>query len=122
MGKKNPKHVARERRKMSLRKKIRGTSERPRLCIFCSERHLYAQIIDDEGGNTLVAVSTLSESVRSQGKTGSNAESAKKVGKAIAEAALSANIDTVVFDRNGFIYHGKVKVLADSAREGGLKF
>ncbi len=122
MGKRNPRVVARERRKMSLRKKVRGTPERPRLCVYCSGRHVYAQIIDDESGRTLAAASTLSPELRSQGKVGSNIASAIKVGEAIAAAGLAANVKKVVFDRNGFIYHGKVKALGDAARKGGLEF
>lgn len=122
MGKRNPREVARERRKLSLRKKLRGTTERPRLCVFCSGRHIYAQIVNDELGTTLAAVSTLCKDVREQGKVGANAENAKRVGKAIAALALSRDISTVVFDRNGFVYHGKVKALAEAAREGGLAF
>ncbi len=122
MGKTNPRVVDRRRRKMSIRKKVRGTPERPRLCIFCSERHVYAQIIDDEAGHTLAAVSTLTPSVRAQGPVGSNIASAVKVGEAIASVALERGIKSVVFDRNGFLYHGKVKALADAARKGGLIF
>jgi large subunit ribosomal protein L18 len=118
----NPKVQAREKRKMRLRKHIRGTSERPRLSIFCSGRHIYAQIINDESGRTLAAASTLSESIREGDKALANIAGAKKVGKAIAEIALAQEIGAVVFDRSGYLYHGKVKALADAAREAGLQF
>ncbi len=122
MGKTNPRVVARRRRKMSIRKKVRGTPDRPRLSVFCSSRHIYAQIVDDEAGHTLAAVSTLSPAIRAQGKVAANIPSAQKVGEAIAALALEKGIKAVVFDRNGFVYHGKVKALADAARKGGLMF
>jgi large subunit ribosomal protein L18 len=111
----------RERRariKAGVRKKLSGTTERPRLSVFRSNRGLYVQIIDDLKGVTLVAASTseLGE------KTGLNIESSKSVGKKIAEKAISNGIQTIVFDRNGYLYHGNIKALAEGAREGGLKF
>ena len=102
-----------------VRGKISGTADRPRLCVFRSENHIYAQIIDDVAGNTLVAASTVEKSF--EGK-GSNIEAAKKIGTVIAERALQKGIEDVVFDRGGYIYHGRVKALAEGAREGGLKF
>ena len=102
-----------------VRGKISGTAERPRLCVFRSENHIYAQIIDDVAGNTLVSASTVEKSF--EGK-GSNIEAAKKIGAVIAERALQKGIEEVVFDRGGYIYHGRVQALADGAREGGLKF
>ncbi len=102
-----------------VRGKISGTAERPRLCVFRSENHIYAQIIDDVAGNTLVSASTVEKSF--EGK-GSNIEAAKKIGAVIAERALKKGIEDVVFDRGGYIYHGRVKALAEGAREGGLKF
>ena len=102
-----------------VRGKISGTAERPRLCVFRSENHIYAQIIDDVAGNTLVSASTVEKSF--EGK-GSNIEAAKKIGQTVAERALKAGIEEVVFDRGGYIYHGRVKALAEGAREGGLKF
>lgn len=122
MAHKNPKVAARERRKLRLRKKIRGSDERPRLSVFCSGRHVYAQIISDEKGVTLAAASTLTEGVKEDGKALANIEGAKRVGSAIAKLALERNLTSVVFDRNGYLYHGKVKALADAAREAGLQF
>jgi large subunit ribosomal protein L18 len=116
------KKLARIKRKVRVRKKIKGTTERPRLNVFRSARHIYAQIIDDTNGSTLATASTLLESVGSGlGSTG-NVEAAKKVGAEIARRALEKKISTVVFDRSGFLYHGRVKALADAAREHGLSF
>ncbi len=110
-----------ERRRQRTRTKLRlKGGGRPRLSIHRSSRHIYAQIIDDEKGATLAAASTLDASLR--GKTGATVEGAEKVGKLIAERAKKAGIDRVVFDRGGFIYHGRVKALAEAAREGGLDF
>jgi large subunit ribosomal protein L18 len=111
---------ARLKRKVRVRRKVLGTSERPRLCVFRSAKHIYAQIIEDVTGTTLVAVSSLNGDLVS-GYTG-NVEAAKAVGVAIAKKALENNITKVVFDRNGFLYHGRVKALADAAREAGLSF
>ncbi|AEA34317.1 50S ribosomal protein L18 [Hippea maritima] len=111
----------RQRRKVRIKYKIRGTAERPRLCVYKSLKHIYAQIIDDESGRTIVSASTLDLDLRDKVK-GSNITSAKVVGEAIAKKALEKGIEKVVFDRNGYIYHGKVKALADSARAAGLKF
>ncbi len=116
------KKLARIKRKVRVRKKIKGTTERPRLNVFRSARHIYAQIIDDTTGSTLVTASTLLENVSSGlGSTG-NVEAAKKVGAEIARRALEKNVRTVVFDRSGFLYHGRVKALAEAARENGLSF
>jgi large subunit ribosomal protein L18 len=114
---------ARSRRKKRVRKKVRGNSERPRLSVFRSSRHIYVQIIDDANARTLVAASSLSKDISSeiQGK-GGNKDGAGILGRYIAKQALDKGIKRVVFDRNGFLYHGRVKVLADSAREGGLEF
>ena len=98
------------------------TPERPRLCVFRSLNHIYAQIIDDSLGSTLVSASTLEKTVRGDLKSFGNLDAAKVVGKTIAERAKSKGIETVVFDRGGYIYHGRVKALADAARENGLKF
>ena len=106
------------KRHARVRGKISGTAERPRLCVFRSEKNIYAQIIDDVAGNTLVAAS----SVEKDFGPGSNKEAARKVGKLIAERAVAKGIEEVVFDRGGYIYHGRVKELAEGAREGGLKF
>ena len=102
-----------------VRGKISGTAERPRLCVFRSENNIYAQIIDDVNGATLVAASSVEKDFEGRG---SNIEAAKKVGAAIAERALKKGIEDVVFDRGGYIYHGRVQALAEAAREGGLKF
>jgi large subunit ribosomal protein L18 len=112
----------RARRKHGLRKRIRGSSERPRLTVFRSLKHIYAQIIDDSSGVTLCAVSSLDKGLRERLKDGGNQDGAKIVGAALAERAKSKNIDAVCFDRNGYKYHGRLKALADAAREGGLKF
>jgi large subunit ribosomal protein L18 len=114
--------VARSKRQVRVRRKVRGSQERPRLCVFRSARHIYAQIIEDVTGTTLVAVSTVSKGVGSDLKGSGNVEAAKLIGKQIAERALAKNITQVVFDRNGFLYHGRVKALADAAREAGLSF
>ena len=106
------------KRHARVRGKISGTPERPRLSVFRSEKNIYAQIIDDVAGNTLVAAS----SVEKDFGPGSNKEAARKVGKLIAERALAKGIEEVVFDRGGYIYHGRVQELAEGAREGGLKF
>ena len=102
-----------------VRGKISGTAERPRLSVFRSENHIYAQIIDDVAGNTLVSASTAEKSFEGNG---SNIEAAKKIGAIVAERALKKGIEEVVFDRGGYIYHGRVQALAEGAREGGLKF
>lgn len=122
MGKTNPSKVAWAKRKVRVRKKLKGSSERPRLSIFRSANHIYAQIINDDEGTTIAAASSLSPAIKAiEGHKG-NVATAKKVGAAIAEAAMAKGITQVVFDRNGFIYHGRVKALADAAREAGLKF
>ena len=110
---------ARKKRHTRVRGKISGTAERPRLDVFRSSKHIYAQIIDDVAGVTLASASTLEKGFEG---FGGNVEAANKVGKMIAEKALAKGIKTVVFDRGGFIYHGKVKALADAAREAGLEF
>ena len=109
----------RQKRHTRIRGKISGTPERPRLCVFRSESNIYAQIIDDVNGTTLVAASSVEKDFEGRG---SNIEAAKKVGAAIAERALKKGIEDVVFDRGGYIYHGRVQALAEAAREGGLKF
>ena len=107
------------KRHARVRGKISGTAERPRLCVFRSENHIYAQIIDDVAGNTLVAASTVEKGFEGNG---GNVEAAKKIGNTIAERALAKGIENVVFDRGGYIFHGRVAALAEGAREGGLKF
>lgn len=113
---------ARLKRKDRVRRKVVGTPGRPRLCVFRSARHIYAQIIEDTTGQTLATASTLSKDVLEGEAYSGNIEAAKAVGKAIARVALDKDIREVVFDRNGFLYHGRVKALADSAREAGLVF
>src|ERR1044071_2747824 len=110
--------AARERLHRRIRKKVSGTAERPRLAIHFSGQHIYAQVIDDDAGKTLAAVSTLQKDLAGK-KVAANRESAERVGKAIAEKLLAKKVDNVVFDRGGHIFHGKVKALADAAREGG---
>jgi large subunit ribosomal protein L18 len=109
-------------RKFSIRKTLIGTSERPRLSVFRSDKHISAQIINDIEGRTLVAASSLQKDLRGDAANGGNLPAAKIVGKAIAERAKAAGISAVAFDRNGRRYHGRIKALADAAREGGLKF
>ena len=105
-----------------MRKKLAGTTERPRLCVYRSLKHMHAQIIDDLLGKTLVAASSLDGGVRAHIKGGGNVAASKVVGKVIAERALAAGIELVVFDRGGYQYHGRVQALAEAAREAGLKF
>ncbi len=114
--------LARKRRHRRVRAKISGTATRPRLNVFRSLDHIYAQVIDDEAGRTLTSASTVDNNLRSEldGKT--KKEQASLVGKAVAERAKAAGIDQIVFDRGGYLYHGRVKALADGAREGGLEF
>jgi len=112
-----------ERRKSRVRHQIRlKAGGRPRLSVFRSSQHIYAQVIDDKVGRTLAAASTLEKDVRSQLKTGADIEAAKAIGKLIAERASAAGVTEVVFDRGGYIFHGRVKALADAAREAGLSF
>jgi large subunit ribosomal protein L18 len=113
---------ARIKRQSRVRRNIRGTVERPRLSVFRSSKHIYAQIIEDQTGKTLAAASTVSKDVAGDLKFSGNVEAAKAVGAAIAKIALDKNIKQVVFDRNGFLYHGRVKALAEAAREAGLTF
>lgn len=114
--------VARLKRKIRVRRTVKGAPERPRLSVFRSAKHIYAQIIEDTTGRTLVAISTVNKNVADGCEYTGNVDSAKAVGTAIAKKALENNITKVVFDRNGFLYHGRVKALADAAREAGLAF
>ena len=116
------KKVARLKRQTRVRKKITGSPERPRLNVFKSARHIYAQLIDDTTGVTLVSASTLVDEVAEGLSYTGNIEAAQKVGAAIAKKALEKEITAVVFDRNGFLYHGRIKALAEAARENGLSF
>jgi large subunit ribosomal protein L18 len=114
--------VGRERRKLRIRRKISGTDQRPRLTVFRSAKHIYAQVVDDAAGTTVAHASTLSRDVRGDATEATKLDAAKKVGQTIAKLLLSKGIDKVVFDRNGYLFHGRVRALADAAREAGLKF
>lgn len=109
----------RQRIHKRIRRKVSGTAARPRLAVHYSNQHIYAQVIDDSAGKTLVSASTMDKSFE---KSAANVESSQKVGQLLAERAKGSNISAVVFDRGGHLYHGKVKALADAAREGGLQF
>lgn len=114
------KREKRDKRHRRVRERVKGSTERPRLVVFRSLRHIYGQIIDDSEGKTLVAASSLV--LNSESKNGSKTEVAREVGKLLAQKAREKGIETVVFDRGGYKYHGRVKALAEGAREGGLKF
>ena len=116
------KNEIRKRKHLRVRKTVSGTTERPRLCVFRSNSHIYAQIIDDTEGTTLAAASSLDKDVKSSVSNGSNIDAAKEVGKLIAQRAQDKKITEVVFDRGGYIYHGRVAALAEAAREAGLQF
>ncbi len=118
MARTNPSQARRLRRKIGVRKRVTGSAERPRLSVFRSGKHIYAQVIDDFSGKTLVSSSSLQAKVTS----GGNVAAAVEVGKDIGEKAKSVGVNTVCFDRNGYKYHGRVKALADAAREAGLEF
>jgi large subunit ribosomal protein L18 len=118
----NRRMIARRSRKRRIRKKISGSGERPRLSVFRSARHIYAQIVDDLKGHTLVAASTLSKEIREKLSGLKKSETAKEVGRLLAAKAQEQGISRVVFDRNGFLYHGRVKAVAESCRENGLVF
>ena len=111
-----------ERRKFGIRKSLFGSTERPRLSVFRSDKHIYAQVIDDIAGRTLASAASTNADVRGELKTGANVEAAKRVGRAIAERAKAVGVAQVAFDRGGRKYHGRVKALADAAREAGLEF
>lgn len=112
----------RERRKLRIRRKISGTSERPRLSVFRSLKHIYAQVVDDVAGTTLAHCSTLAKDVKPEVAEAKKSDAAKVVGKTIAAQLKSKGITKIVFDRNGYLYHGRIKALAEGAREGGLEF
>ena len=120
MIKKLDRNKLRQKQHKSIRKKIAGTAQRPRLSVYRSSKNIFVQIIDDVTGNTLVSASTIEKDAKLE--NGSNIEAAKKVGESIAKKALDKGITTVVFDRSGYIYTGRVKALADAAREAGLQF
>ena len=116
---KNEKRLARHAR---VRKHISGTPERPRLCVFKSAKNIYAQVIDDTTGNTIASASTLDKDIKAEAANGGNKAAAKLVGESVGKKAIEKGIETVAFDRGGFLFHGRVKELADGAREAGLKF
>ena len=122
MVSKESRQTIRVKKHMRIRNRFNGTAERPRLAVFRSNNHMYAQIIDDTVGNTLVAASTVEKEVKEQLEKTNNVDAAAYLGTVIAKRAIEKGIDTVVFDRGGFIYQGKIEALADAAREAGLKF
>ncbi|MCR4310062.1 MAG: 50S ribosomal protein L18 [Deltaproteobacteria bacterium] len=122
MSQKNQRETARQNRKGRIRKRIFGTEQRPRLSVFRSAKHIYAQLVIDSTGSTILAASTLSPDLRAEIGDLDKSDAAKKVGQWIGKKALEKNIQQVVFDRNGFLYHGRIKALADGARESGLVF
>ena len=122
MGRIEDKKRNRLNRRRRIRGKIHGTAEKPRLSIFRSTRHIYAQIINDDMGTVMASASTMDAQLRGSSKNGGNVDAAKEVGKLLAERAATKKIETVSFDRGGFKYHGRVKALAEAVRDGGLKF
>lgn len=122
MAETNKRLSSRLKRKERVRKKVAGTSERPRLCVFRSASHIYAQVVNDQNGKTLVEASTVSPDLKGEIRHGGNVASAQKVGELVAKKALAKDIKKVVFDRGGYLYHGRVKALADAARSAGLEF
>lgn len=117
------KHLsARQLRQRRVRRKVRGTSERPRLSVFRSNKHIYAQVIDDTANRVLAVASSVGKDFQAPGQAGGNVAAAAQVGEMVAEKALQNGVQRVVFDRNGFLYHGRVKAVADAAREKGLEF
>jgi len=122
MGSLNFKKQARMKRKKRIRKTIVGTEQRPRLCVFRSARHIYAQVVNDDQGRTLAAASSLEKTVKESTDISNKKSAANLVGKLVAERALKKGVKQIVFDRNGFLYHGRVKAVSDGARETGLDF
>jgi large subunit ribosomal protein L18 len=122
MGHMNIREIARQKRKTRIRKRIFGTEQKPRLSVFRSAKHIYAQLVVDSTGSTILAASTLSPEIKGDLAGLEKCEAAKKVGQLIGKKASEQNIKKVVFDRNGFLYHGRVKALAEGARESGLEF
>lgn len=119
---KEDRNLARQRRHLRVRKRINGTTARPRLNVFRSNKHIYAQVIDDVTGVTLVSASTMDKEFGTEAKTGASVEAARKVGTLVAKRAQEKGLNTVVFDRGGYLYHGRVQALAEAAREAGLEF
>ena len=122
MGTLNLRTQARLKRKKRIRKKLVGTGNRPRLCVFRSARHIYAQVIDDSRGQTLAAASSMEKDVRENPESKNKVTAANNVGKIIGQRAIEKGLKKVVFDRNGFLYHGRIKAVSDGAREAGLEF
>ena len=122
MGTLNSRTQARLKRKKRIRKNLVGTTHRPRLCVFRSAKHIYAQVIDDSLGQTLTTASSIEKSVRQDSKAKNKVAAANSVGKMIGQRALEKGVKQVVFDRNGFLYHGRIKAVSEGAREAGLKF
>jgi large subunit ribosomal protein L18 len=122
MNKSQDRTEARDRVRIRIRHRVKGSKERPRLAVFKSGRHIYAQVIDDGTGATLAHASSLDPSLKGEKKAGANRETATRVGTLVAERAKGKGIERVVFDRGGYIYHGKIKALAEAARQGGLEF
>ena len=122
MGTLNLRAQARLKRKKRIHKKLVGTASRPRLCVFRSAKHIYAQVIDDSQGQTLVAASSLEKAVQEVPETNNKLSAAQTVGKIIGQRALQKGVKHIVFDRNGFLYHGRVKAVSEGAREAGLEF
>ena len=118
----NLKTQARLKRKKRIRKKMVGTQNRPRLCVFRSAKHIYAQVIDDSRGRTITAASSMEKTVRENPESKNKVTTAKRVGKIIGQRAIEKGVERVVFDRNGFLYHGRVKAVSEGAREAGLAF
>jgi large subunit ribosomal protein L18 len=118
----NQKSIARARRQERVRKKVLGTDARPRICVYRSNKHIYAQVISDDRGMTLASISTLGGDPAEAVKKSKGVEAAKQVGLALAKICKEKNITRVIFDRNGFLFHGQVKAVADGVREGGLEF
>ena len=122
MGRIEDKKKNRQNRRRRIRGKVHGTAERPRLSVFRSTRHIYAQIINDDLGTVITSASTMDAQLRNTSSNGGNIDAAREVGKLLAERAVTKKIETVSFDRGGFKYHGRVKALAEAVRDGGLKF
>jgi large subunit ribosomal protein L18 len=122
MGSTQKREAMRIKRKKRIRKKVQGTPQRPRLTVFRSARHIYAQIIDDTRGETLAAASTMEKQVRDQGKYENKVAAADEIGKLLAQRASGKGITSVVFDRNGYMYHGRVRAVSEAARKNGLDF
>ncbi|MCL6637794.1 MAG: 50S ribosomal protein L18 [Alicyclobacillus sp.] len=122
MMQKENRNESRKRRHLRVRKRVEGTPARPRLNVFRSNKHIYAQVIDDVNGHTLASASTLDRELRAELSSGSTVDAARKVGELVAKRALAKGIQAVVFDRGGYLYHGRVQALADAARAAGLQF